>query len=246
MGQIFANGLFQGERAEMTGAFDLPLREQCKPALDLIQPGGGGRGEMRLEARMARKPCLDRRRLVRAVVVHHQMHRQFCRDIGIQRAQKLQEFLGPMAPMQLADHFARSDIECREQRDMPLAVAVGSGTVVLSIVVEADEPSAGPIVGFFVKDRLGQSLFGDNTFLTTRASAVALEAGQRAHARFEFDLPLLPPGDYSINVAVADGTQHENVQHEWIHDALLLRVETSSVRHSLVGIPMRRVELRRL
>jgi hypothetical protein len=31
-----------------------------------------------------------------------------------------------------------------------------------------------------------------------------------------------------------------------MHDALLFRVETSSIRHSLVGIPMRRVEMRRL
>ena len=129
---------------------------------------------------------------------------------------------------------------------VPLAVAVGGETVALSIVVEAVDPIDRPIVGFLVRDRLGQNLFGDNTFLTTQSSAVALAPGQRAHARFEFDLPLLPPGDYSINVAVAEGTQHDHVQHEWMHDALLFRVETSSIRHSLVGIPMRRVEMRRL
>ena len=129
---------------------------------------------------------------------------------------------------------------------VPLAVAVGGETVALSIVVEAVDAIADPIVGFLVRDRLGQSLFGDNTFLTTQASAVALQPGQRAHARFEFDLPLLPPGDYSINAAIAEGTQHEHIQHEWMHDALLFRVETSSIRHSLVGIPMRRVEMRRL
>jgi len=129
---------------------------------------------------------------------------------------------------------------------IPLASAVGGETVVLSIVVEAVDPIASPIVGFLVRDRLGQNLFGDNTFLTTQTSSIALEPGQRAHARFEFDLPLLPPGDYSINVAIAEGTQQEHVQHEWMHDALLFRVETSSVRHSLVGIPMRHVELRRI
>ena len=129
---------------------------------------------------------------------------------------------------------------------VPLAAAVGGETVALSIVVEAIEPIPSPIVGFLVRDRLGQNLFGDNTFLTTQSSAIALEPGQRAHARFEFDLPLLPPGDYSINVAIAEGTQDDHIQHEWMHDALLFRVETSSVRHSLVGIPMRRVELRRV
>ena len=68
----------------------------------------------------------------------------------------------------------------------------------------------------------------------------------RAEARFSFELPLLPPGHYSINVAIAEGSQEQHVQHEWINDALIFRVETSSIRHSLVGIQMRSVELRRI
>ena len=28
------------------------------------------------------------------------------------------------------------------------------------------KPLYSPIIGFFIKDRLGQTLFGDNTFLT--------------------------------------------------------------------------------
>jgi hypothetical protein len=41
----------------------------------------------------------------------------------------------------------------------------------------------------------------------------------------------------------SDGGQQDHVQHEWIHDALIFRVETSSIRHSLVGIPMRSIRL---
>ena len=122
-----------------------------------------------------------------------------------------------------------------------LAWAVGGETVVVAIDVEAIEPLGSPIVGFLVRDRLGQNLFGDNTFLTSHDKPVHLAAGDVARARFEFDLPLLPPGNYSIAVAVADGHQQEHVQHEWIHDALIFRVETSSIRHSLVGVPMRSI-----
>jgi lipopolysaccharide transport system ATP-binding protein len=114
------------------------------------------------------------------------------------------------------------------------------------VAIEARQSIANPIVGFLVRDRLGQSLFGDNTFLTTRTAPVALAPGDRAEARFSFDLPLLPPGDYSINVAIAEGSQEQHVQHEWINDALIFNVETSSIRHSLVGIQMRSVELRRI
>lgn len=132
-----------------------------------------------------------------------------------------------------------------DARRRPLAWAVGGESVVLSIDIEARSALTRPIVGFFVRDRLGQNLFGDNTFLVDAAGG-PLAPGERLRAEFEFDLPLLPPGDYSIAAAVADGNQHEIVQHEWIHDALLFRVETSSIRHSLVGLPMRAIQCTRL
>lgn len=100
-----------------------------------------------------------------------------------------------------------------------------------------------PIVGFFVKDRLGQALFGDNTFLTYREKPVELEAGSRFEARFRFILPFLPTGNYAICAAIADGTQHEHVQHHWIDDALIFSVETSHIARGLVGIPLLDVTL---
>jgi lipopolysaccharide transport system ATP-binding protein len=139
-----------------------------------------------------------------------------------------------------------TDVRFEHPHGERLAWAVGGETVVVTIDIEAQEALASPIVGFLVRDRLGQNVFGDNTFLTTQAAPVALAAGESARARFEFDLPLLPPGNYSIAVAVADGRQQNHIQHEWIHDALIFRVETSSVRHSLVGLPMRSIHLERL
>ncbi len=138
-----------------------------------------------------------------------------------------------------------ADVRFEHRDGERLAWAVGGETVVVAIDVEASEPLGSPIVGFLVRDRLGQNVFGDNTFLTTQSAPLALAAGDTATARFEFDLPLLPPGDYSIAVAVADGRQQDHVQHEWIHDALTFRVETSSVRHSLVGLPMRTIHFER-
>ena len=134
-----------------------------------------------------------------------------------------------------------ADVRFEHPNGEQLAWAVGGETVVITIDVEAVEPLASPIVGFLVRDRLGQYIFGDNTFLTTQDRPMALAAGDVARARFEFDLPLLPPGNYSIAVAIADGHQADHVQHEWIHDALIFTVETSSIRHSLVGVPMRSV-----
>ena len=134
-----------------------------------------------------------------------------------------------------------ADVRIEHPDGERLAWAVGGETVVVAIDVDAIESLQSPIVGFLVRDRLGQNLFGDNTFLTSQDKPLRLAAGDTARARFEFDLPLLPPGNYSIAVAFADGRQQEHVQHEWMHDALIFRVETSSIRHSLVGVPMRAI-----
>jgi lipopolysaccharide transport system ATP-binding protein len=124
-----------------------------------------------------------------------------------------------------------------------LNYVVGGETVVLTVRAEAVQPLASPIIGFLVRDRLGQLLFGDNTYLTTRDAPLAVNDSEHFAARFEFQMPILPVGDYSITVALAEGTQQDHVHHHWIHDALLFRSHSSSISHGLVGIPMRSVSL---
>jgi lipopolysaccharide transport system ATP-binding protein len=124
-----------------------------------------------------------------------------------------------------------------------LNVIVGGEAVRLEILVKTSEALDSPIVGFFVRDRLGQELFGDNTFLSSQQSPVAVHADETFKAAFEFEMPRLPRGSYSIVVAVADGTQAEHVQHHWINDAITFESHTTSVAQGLVGIPMREVAL---
>src|SRR5450432_401097 len=122
--EIIAYRLFQCQRAAMTAAFDLALGKQCEPALDLIQPGGRGRREMQTKARMAGKPRAHGRCLVWAVVVHRRVNRQVVEYIGLDGAQKLQKFLAAMPAMQLADHLASGDVECRKQGGCAMARVV--------------------------------------------------------------------------------------------------------------------------
>lgn len=126
----------------------------------------------------------------------------------------------------------------------PLAWAVGGESVALEVDAMALQDLLQPIVGFVVKDRLGQALFGDNTYLSYERQPHACLAGQLLQARFAFQMPRLPAGDYSITIAIADGTQQEHVQHQWIFDALSFRSEATSASAGLVGIPMTRIELR--
>jgi len=136
------------------------------------------------------------------------------------------------------------DVRLLDENEQPLAWIVGGEKVTLRVVVHAHQDVDSPIIGFYVKDRLGQALFGDNTFLTYRELAVNCQAGSELQADFVFHMPLLPTGEYSITIAVANGTQEIHEQHHWIHDAILFRSESSSVVSGLIGIPMLQVKLR--
>ena len=118
----------------------------------------------------------------------------------------------------------------------------------VSLVIEGVTHSAisNGIVGFALKDRLGQNLFGDNTFLRLMEEDTSFQAGQRFRAIFTFMMPLLPVGDYSFNVAFAEGTQINHIQHHWINDALILRSLSTSVSTGLIGINMEDVSLNRI
>lgn len=124
-----------------------------------------------------------------------------------------------------------------------LGWVVGGEQVVLSILVECDLALSSPIIGFMVKDRTGQALFGDNTWLSYLGAPITTLPGQWLKASFAFDMPRLPAGDYSTVVAVVDGNQADNVHHHWLHDALHFRSDCSSVASGLIGLPMRSVSL---
>lgn len=125
----------------------------------------------------------------------------------------------------------------------PITWAVGGEQVVLCVRFLAQATLENPIVGFQVKDRFGQVLFGDNTFLARNPETAVIPEGSEATARFRFRLPYLRAGEYVVSVAVATGTQQDHVPQQWIHDALVFRCETSHAVFGLVGVPMSEIEL---
>ncbi len=136
-----------------------------------------------------------------------------------------------------------SEVAFLGENGKPLLHIIGGEIVQLRIGVVALKKIISPIIGFSVKDRLGQVLFGDNTYITYHDTHIVVESGKMINANFVFQMPILPAGDYSIAVAIASGTQTEHVQHHWLHDALIFKSLASSVSTGLVGIPMKRIEL---
>jgi lipopolysaccharide transport system ATP-binding protein len=135
------------------------------------------------------------------------------------------------------------DVQFLDANENKLTWIVGGEMVILRVIAHANQYLDSPIIGFFVKDRLGQPLFGDNTFLSYQDYPVPCQEGDELQGDFVFYMPRLPAGDYSITVAIANGTQEKHEQHHWIHDALTFRAEPSSVAHGLVGIPILKIEL---
>ncbi|WP_193171938.1 ABC transporter ATP-binding protein [Nisaea nitritireducens] len=138
------------------------------------------------------------------------------------------------------------DVRLTDEEARPYSWIVGGEPVWLRARIAIVEELDSPIIGFFVKDRLGQTLFGDNTFLNEKRLDGAAKPGQVLEARFRFPMPYLPPGTYTVAVAVANGSQTEHIQHHWLHDALMFKSHTSHSSAGLVGIPMFEVALERL
>lgn len=137
------------------------------------------------------------------------------------------------------------DVRMETEEGQPFSWCVGGEMATLAIDVVAHAPIARPIVGFLVKDRLGQHLFGDNTYLSHAGDAVPMAAGERLRARFRFRMPILSVGTYTIAVAVADGDAADHIQHHWIHDALAFTSHSSSAATGLVGVPMHEISIER-
>ncbi|NMM77922.1 ABC transporter ATP-binding protein [Rhodococcus sp. SRB_17] len=136
-----------------------------------------------------------------------------------------------------------SKVQLLDVQGRPLSWVIGGESVRLRVEVECHMHLRSPIVGFYVNDRTGQALFGDNTCLVYMDDPQPCDPGEKVCATFSFEMPRMPVGDYTITVALADGTQQEHIQHHWIHDALQFKSESTSASAGLVGIPMRHISL---
>ncbi len=123
--------------------------------------------------------------------------------------------------------------------DAELPMLQGGEIVKLVIKVQALKALLSVIVGFIVKDRLGQPIFGDNTLERNSGQAFDLSELDTTTVTFEFQMPLLATGRYAITLAVATGTLAEHIQHHWLHDALMFDIH-SSVGGVVFGLPSSR------
>jgi lipopolysaccharide transport system ATP-binding protein len=99
--------------------------------------------------------------------------------------------------------------------------AVGS-PVTLEVKVAINAPIPNLTLGYRIKDRLGQPIFGTNTFHKGQL-VPPVDAGQELTFRFQFPLNL-GPGSYSIATALHSADTHLVDNYEWRDLALVFQV----------------------
>jgi len=137
------------------------------------------------------------------------------------------------------------DVAILDEHDTQMRWVTGGESVVLELTAEANEPLDNVIVGFYVKDRLGQLLFGDNTYLSYLDTGFSVAAGETFRARFHFDMPRLQAGDYFVTAGVADGSQSDHVIQSWVHEALMFKSQGTQAPAGIIGLPMYSITLDR-
>lgn len=112
----------------------------------------------------------------------------------------------------------------------------GGAAVNLCIKAQALADIRWPAVGFTIKNYLGQYVFSEGTDLAFREHAPVIHNGDTWLVNFAFLMPILIEGDYSINVAVAEGVGDDHIQHHWIEDSITLHSMKSRLTQGICGV----------
>jgi len=115
------------------------------------------------------------------------------------------------------DRFDLLDSQGRSVR----AVLCGAAVRVVC-AVEFRQAVAAPTVGFLIRDRLGNDVFGTNTH-NLGVVPRTFEAGQCMETSFSLHLAL-GPGDYSLTLAVHAGADHRDGSYDWCDNLLAFTV----------------------
>lgn len=131
-----------------------------------------------------------------------------------------------------------ADLEGRQ-----LSWVVGGEMVRVEIEALINVACSNIIAGFQLKNRRGQALFDQNSYIAYCLNPVAANPNEIVKGIFTFRLPILPRGFYTVDVAIADGMPPNITQLQWLHDAFSLESHTSSVVGGLVGLICDSIEL---
>ncbi len=111
----------------------------------------------------------------------------------------------------------------------------------LRVDVQINQAIPELVVGFKIKDRLGNEMYGTNSFYMQQ---VQTNLKQGEVLTYCYDLAVdLGPGNYSISVALHGGELHLNANYEWRDRVHVFKVENTDMVPHFVGSAYLKPEL---
>ncbi|CAI2136682.1 ABC transporter ATP-binding protein [Serratia fonticola] len=133
-----------------------------------------------------------------------------------------------------------SSITLCSHEDKPIEMVSVGDSVTLKIVVKIEKDIPELVLGYMIKDRLGQPIFGTNTYHLGK-TLKDLCVGQEVEFNFQFNMNL-GEGNYSVAVALHDRDTHINKNYEWRDLALVFNVVNVN-KNTFVGVSWLPVEV---
>ncbi len=113
-------------------------------------------------------------------------------------------------------------VEMTDESDKPSSSLLSGSKVKIICRINFRAKISRPCVGFLIRDRLGNDIFGVNTELI---KPIDQDFDMKEQMVITFELPLrLGAGSYSLSVAVVQGRSHLNKNYDWLDQALVFQI----------------------
>jgi lipopolysaccharide transport system ATP-binding protein len=114
------------------------------------------------------------------------------------------------------------EVMLTDSEGRPLEMVEVGQPVCLKVTVAVHQPIDRLVLGYSIRDRLGQVVFGTNTFLKDQVLE-SVPAGQTVV--FEIRFPAnIGPGSYSVQTALVSTEDHLSQNYEWRDRALIFQM----------------------
>ena len=115
-----------------------------------------------------------------------------------------------------------TNVEILNSKGMPETVFEVGELVAMKIEVSVNNDLPRLVLGFMIKDRLGQVMFGTNTY-HTKQIIEQVKKGEKYVFLIKFNMNL-GVGDYSVSTALVSSDTHLENNYEWKDYAMIFKV----------------------
>jgi len=111
----------------------------------------------------------------------------------------------------------------KEGSNEKVTILEGGEKLKLFIKIDTKEDIYSPGIGVQLKDKLGNIIFTLNNYVYDIKLDI-LSRNTQHIIKIDFLFPNIKNGDYTLTIALSDGTQDSHIQQHWVHDAVVLKV----------------------